>query len=65
MSDSSSHTDELAPSHTDELAPSKIIEECVLEQSVLDSFARRLAMKIKATFSSGERQRRYGPRKSI
>jgi hypothetical protein len=45
MSDSYSYSDD-----SDELAPSKIIEKHVVEQSVLGSFARMLAMKIKAAF---------------
>ncbi|KAF0934369.1 hypothetical protein E2562_024998 [Oryza meyeriana var. granulata] len=60
MSDSYSYSDD-----SDELAPSKIIEKHFAEQSVLDSFARTLAMKIKAAFSAGVSQRQYGPRKSI
>ncbi|WVZ59019.1 hypothetical protein U9M48_009229 [Paspalum notatum var. saurae] len=44
--------------HSDELAPSKIIQEYADEQSVLDSFARRLAIKIKSTFSAGSFKRR-------
>ncbi|KAF0927014.1 hypothetical protein E2562_029239 [Oryza meyeriana var. granulata] len=60
MSDSTSYSDD-----SDELAPTKIIEEHVAEQSVLDSFARRIAMKIKAAFLAGVPQRQYGPRKSI
>jgi hypothetical protein len=50
---------------SNELAPSKIIQEYVVEQNVLDSFARRLAMKIKTTFLVGVSKRRYGPRKTI
>jgi hypothetical protein len=50
---------------SNELAPSKIIQEYVVEQSVLDSFARRLSMKIKTTFSVGVSKQRYGPRKTI
>lgn len=61
MSDSSFHSND----SDDMLAPSKIIEECVAEQSFLDSFARRLAMKIKDAFSTEVPQRQYGPRKSI
>jgi len=60
MSDSSSYSDD-----SDELAPTKIIEEHIVEQSVLDSFARKLAMKFKAAFSTGVPQRQYGSRKSI
>ncbi|KAL6840949.1 hypothetical protein ACP4OV_029209 [Aristida adscensionis] len=60
MEDSSSHSDE-----SDELDPTKIMEEYVAEQSVLDSFAKRLSMKIKARFSAGPSQRQCGPRKSI
>ena len=60
MSDSYSYSDD-----SDELAPSKIIEQHVAEQSVLDSFASTLTMKIKAAFSGGVSQRQYGPRKSI
>jgi hypothetical protein len=60
MSDSSSYS-----SDSDELAPTKIIEEHIDEQSLLDSFARKLAMKFKAAFSGGVPQRQYGPRKSI
>ncbi|KAF0914251.1 hypothetical protein E2562_027815 [Oryza meyeriana var. granulata] len=60
MSDSAFHSDD-----SDDLAPSKVIEECVAEQSILDSSARRLAMKMKATFSTEVSQRQYGPRKSI
>ena len=50
---------------SDDLDPCKVIEECAGEQSVLDSFARRLATKIKATFTSQPTQRQFGPRKSI
>jgi hypothetical protein len=50
---------------SDELAPSKIIQEYVAEQSVLDSFARSLTVKIKNTFSVGVSKRRYGRRKTI
>jgi len=60
MSDSSSYSDD-----SDELAPTKIIEEHIAEQSVLDSFARKLAMKFKAAFSARVPQRQYGSRKSI
>jgi hypothetical protein len=60
MSDSSSYSDD-----SDELAPTKIIEEHIAEQSILDSFARKLAMKFKTAFSTGVPQRQYGPRKSI
>jgi hypothetical protein len=60
MADSSSYSD-----NSDDLAPSKIMREYVVEQSVLDSFARRLAMKIKAKISGGVSKRQYGPRKSI
>jgi hypothetical protein len=41
MLESSPHTD-------DELALSKITGTCVVEKNVLDSFAERLMMKIKA-----------------
>ena len=60
MSDSVSYSDD-----SDELAPSKVLEECIAEQRVLDSFAQSLAMKIKAAFSARVHQRQYGPRKSI
>ena len=60
MSDSFSYSDD-----SDELAPTKIIEEHIAEQSVLDSFARKLTMKFKAAFSAGVPQRQYGSRKSI
>ncbi|XP_044428673.1 uncharacterized protein [Triticum aestivum] len=60
MSDSSSYTDD-----SDELAPSKIMEAYVAEQNVLDSFAERLMIKIKARLGYGSLQRRYGPRKVI
>ena len=50
---------------SDDLDPCKVIEECAGEQSDLDSFARRLATKIKATFTSQPTQRQFGPRKSI
>ncbi|KAG8096134.1 hypothetical protein GUJ93_ZPchr0013g36731 [Zizania palustris] len=60
MSDSSYHSDD-----SDELAPSNIIEEYAAEQSILDSFARRLSMKIKASFSARMSKRYSGPRKSI
>ena len=60
MSDSSSYSDD-----SDELAPSKIMEEYVAEQTVLDSFAERLMMKIKARISAGSSQRQSGPRKII
>ncbi|KAI5021161.1 hypothetical protein ZWY2020_055006 [Hordeum vulgare] len=60
MSDSSSYSDD-----SDELAPSKIMEVYVAEQTVLDSFAERLMMKIKARLSAGSSQRRSGPRKTI
>jgi hypothetical protein len=52
MADSSSYSD-----NSDDLAPSKIMREYVVEQSVLDSFARRLATKIKAKISSGVSKR--------
>lgn len=60
MTDSSSYSDD-----SDELTPSKIMREYVAEQSVLDSFASRLAMKIKARMSGGVSKRQFGPRKSI
>jgi hypothetical protein len=60
MSDSYSYSDDF-----DELALSKILEKHVAEQSVLDSFARSLAMKFKAAFSGGVPQRQYDPRMSI
>ncbi|RLM99366.1 hypothetical protein C2845_PM06G02150 [Panicum miliaceum] len=60
MSDSSSYSND-----SDELAPTKIIEEQLAEQSVLDFFVRRLAMKMKAALAAGVPQRQYGPRKSI
>ncbi|RLM99376.1 uncharacterized protein C2845_PM06G11140 [Panicum miliaceum] len=60
MSDSSSYSKD-----SNELAPTKIIEEQHAEQSVLDSFARRLAMKMKDSLAAGVPQRQYGPRKSI
>jgi hypothetical protein len=50
---------------SDELAPSKIMETYVAEQSVLDSFARRLMVKIKARLGVGLSHRRRGPRKRI
>jgi hypothetical protein len=43
MSKSSLHIDD-----SDELALSKIMKTCVVEKNVLDSFAERLVMKIKA-----------------
>ncbi|KAL6899410.1 hypothetical protein ACP4OV_006068 [Aristida adscensionis] len=52
-------------SSSDELAPSKIMREYVAEQSALDSFARRLTMKIKAKISGRASKRQYGPRKTI
>ncbi|RLM61896.1 hypothetical protein C2845_PM14G13930 [Panicum miliaceum] len=52
MSDSSSYSDD-----SDELAPIKIIEEQLAEQSVLDSFASRLAMKMMAALAAGVPQR--------
>jgi hypothetical protein len=48
MSDSSSYSDD-----SDELAPTKIIEEHIAKQSILDSFARKLAIKFKTAFSTG------------
>jgi len=60
MEDSSSYSED-----SNDLAPSKIMREYVVEQSILDSFASRFAMKIKDKFSSGVSNRRYGPRKSI
>jgi hypothetical protein len=60
MEDSSSYSDDF-----DELAPSKIMKEYAAEQSILDSFAKRLATKIKARISCEASRRRYGPRKSI
>uniref|UniRef100_J3M093 Uncharacterized protein n=1 Tax=Oryza brachyantha TaxID=4533 RepID=J3M093_ORYBR len=50
---------------SDELDPSKVIEECVAEQSVLDSFASSFAVKINAALSIGVSQRQYAARKSI
>lgn len=40
-------------SDSDELDPSKIIEEFIAERDVLDSFARRLAAKIKVKLAAG------------
>ena len=60
MEDSSSYSDD-----SNDLAPSNIMNQYVCEQSVLDSFAKRLSMKIKARLSGGMSKRRYGPRKSI
>jgi hypothetical protein len=48
MSESSPYTDD-----SDELAPSKIMEAYVAEQTVLNSFAERLTMKIKARLGGG------------
>jgi hypothetical protein len=42
---------------SDELAPSKIMEAYVAEQNVLDSFAERLMIKIKARLGGGLSQR--------
>jgi hypothetical protein len=60
MADSSSYSD-----NSNDLAPSKIMREYVVEQSALDSFARRLATKIKAKILGGVLKRQYGPRNSI
>jgi hypothetical protein len=60
MADPSSYSDD-----SDDLAPSKIIREYVAEQRVLDSFASRLSMKIKAKISGGVLKRKCGPRRSI
>ncbi|KAG8060411.1 hypothetical protein GUJ93_ZPchr0002g23558 [Zizania palustris] len=60
MSDSDFSSDD-----SDELAPSKVIKEYVAEQSILDSFAQRLAVKINASLLARVSQRQYGARKSI
>jgi hypothetical protein len=60
MADPSSYSDD-----SDDLAPSKIMREYADEQNVLDSFARRLSMKIKAKISGGVSKRKFGPRRSI
>lgn len=60
MAGPSSYSDD-----SDDLAPSKIMREYVAEQSILDSFARRLSMKIKAKISGGVSKRQCGPRRSI
>jgi hypothetical protein len=52
MSESSLYTDD-----SDELAPSKIMKTYVTEQNVLDSFAERLMLKIKARVGVGLSQR--------
>lgn len=52
-------------SDSDELDPSKIIDEFIAEQDVLDSFARRLAAKIKVKLAAGIFRRRRCTRKVI
>lgn len=52
-------------SDSDELDPSKIIEEFIAERDVLDSFARRLAVKTKVKLAAGIFRRRRCTRKVI
>jgi hypothetical protein len=60
MLDSSAQSDD-----SDELAPSKVIEEYATEQCILDSFARRLSMRIKDSFSAWLSKRQFGPKNRI
>jgi hypothetical protein len=60
MSDSSAESDD-----SNELAPSKVIEEYATEHHILDSFVKRLSMRIKDYFSSRLSKRQFGPRKRI
>lgn len=56
----------MADSSSDELAPSKVMQLYgTHEQDVLDSFARRLMIKIKTRLGGGSSQRRHRPRKTI
>jgi hypothetical protein len=60
MSDSSAESDD-----SNELAPSKVIQEYATEHRILDSFVKRLSMRIKDYFSSRLSKRQLGPRKRI
>ncbi|KAL6883427.1 hypothetical protein ACP4OV_010841 [Aristida adscensionis] len=51
----------------DSIDPAEIypVEEYMAEENVLDSFAQRIAVKIKAKYDSGPSRRQSGPRKYI